>query len=152
MNIKNTIVLLVVLISAIPLSAHDNKKKKDVERGILEKMEAVPCGAKQRGLAGLGTLWASAGITHVNSNEKLCPQYLLRADNMDYEIRPIDLKHATLLPVGQEGEFRITKNEMILTMAESGDRKQRTYEVVAMNPANPDSGGPKSSSLSRDDH
>jgi hypothetical protein len=152
MNIKSKVVLLLVLISAIPLSAHDNKKKKDVERGILEKMEAVPCGAKQRGLAGLGTLWASAGITHVNSNEKLCPQYLLRADNMDYEIRPIDLKHATILPVGQEGEFRITKNEMILTMPEGGDRKQRSYEVVAMNPANPDGGGPKSSSLSRDEH
>ena len=152
MNIKNTIVLLVVLISAIPLSAHDNKKKKDVERGILEKMEAVPCGAKQRGLAGLGTLWGSAGITHVNSDEKLCPQYLLRTDNMDYEIRPIDLKHATILPVGQEGEFRIDKNEMILTMPEGGDRKKRTYEVVAVRPANPDSGGPKSSSLSRDEH
>jgi hypothetical protein len=152
MNIKSTIVLLLVLISAVPLSAND-KKKKGVERGILEKMEAVPCGAKQRGLSGLGTLWGSAGITHVNSDEKLCPQYLLRTDNMDYEIRPIDLKHATILPVGTEGEFTIKKNEIILTMPEGGDRKPqtRTYEVVAMNPANPDS-GPKSSSLSRDQH
>ena len=84
MNTKNTLVLLLVLISAIPLRAND-KKKKDAERGILEKMEAVPCGAKQRGLAGLGTLWASAGITHFDSGEKLCPQYLLRTDEMDYE-------------------------------------------------------------------
>jgi hypothetical protein len=151
MNIKSTIVLLLVLISAIPLTAHDNKKTKDVERGILEKMEAVPCGAKQRGLSGLGTLWGSAGITHVNSNEKLCPQYLLRTDDMDYEIRPIDLKHATILPVGQEGEFTIKKNEMILSMPEGSDHKKRTYEVVAMNPAHPDN-GPKSSSLSRDQH
>ena len=153
MNIKGTFVLLLALISAIPLSAHDNKKKNGSERGILEKMDAVPCGAKQRGLAGLGTLWGSAGITHVNSDEKLCPQYLLRTDNMDYEIRPIDLKHATILPVGTEGEFTIKKDEMILTMPEGSDRKAqtRTYEVVAMNPANPDS-GPKSSSLSRDQH
>ncbi|HXN99471.1 MAG TPA: hypothetical protein VN881_10390 [Candidatus Acidoferrales bacterium] len=148
MNIKRTIIVLLVLISAIPLSA-DDKKKKDVGRGILEKMEAVPCGAKQRGLSGLGTLWGSAGITHVNSNEKLCPQYLLRTDDMDYEIRPIDLKHATILPVGTEGEFTIKKNEMILTMPEGGDRKTRSYEVVAMNPANPDT-GPKSSSPSPD--
>ena len=98
MNIKNQFVLLLVLATAIPLSAHD--KKKDGERGTLEKMEAVPCGAKQTGLAGLGTLWASAGITHINSNEKLCPQYLLRTDDMDYEIRPMDLKHATILPIG----------------------------------------------------
>jgi hypothetical protein len=151
MNIKGSLVLLLAVISVMPLSAHDNKNKKEVEKGILEKMEAVPCGAKQRGLAGLGTLWASAGITHVNSNEKLCPQYLLRTDAMDYEIRPIDLKHATILPIGQEGEFRINKNEMILTMPEGGDRKTRSYEVVAMNPANPDSDGEKSSSL-RDDH
>src|ERR1700735_206864 len=149
MNIKGTMVLLLVLISAIPLNAHDDKKKKDVGRGILEKMEAVPCGAKQRGLAGLGTMWASAGITHVDSDEKLCPQYLLRTDDMDYEIRPIDLKHATILPVGTEGEFTIKKNEMILTMPEGGDRKTHNYEVVAMNPANPDS-APKSSSPSGD--
>jgi hypothetical protein len=151
MNIKSTFVLLLVLISAFPLSAHGKKKDGD-QRGILEKMEAVPCGAKQTGLAGLGTLWASAGITHINSNEKLCPQYLLRTDEMDYQIRPIDLKHATILPIGKEGEFRIKKNEMILTMSEGSDLKARSYEVVAMDPANPDSSGPKPSSTSGDEH
>src|SRR6202789_652121 len=140
MKVKGSLILLLAVVSTMPLSAHDNKNKKEVEKGILEKMEAVPCGAKQRGLAGLGTLWASAGITHVNSNEKLCPQYLLRTDNMDYEIRPIDLKHATILPVGQEGQFKIQKNEMLLTM---NDRKARSYEVVSMNPANPDSADAK---------
>lgn len=143
MNIKSTtLVLLLVLISAVPLSA---KKKKDGERGILEKMEAVPCGAKQTGLAGLGTLWGSAGITHINSNEKLCPQYLLRTDQMDYEIRPLDLKHATILPIGKEGEFKIRKNEMVLTMTDGSDTKAHSYEVVSMDPANPDSGGSKPS-------
>jgi hypothetical protein len=153
MNIKGTFVLLLALISAIPLSAHDNKKKNGIERGVLEKMEAVPCGAKQTGLSGLGTLWGSAGITHINSNEKLCPQYLLRirTDEMDYEIRPIDLKHATILPLGSEGEFKIMKNEMILTMTAGSDQKARSYEVVSMNQANPDSGGAKSSSPSEDD-
>ena len=95
--------------------------------------------AKQTGLAGLGALWGSAGITHLNSNEKLCPQYLLRTDDMDYQIRPLDLKHATILPIGQEGEFKIKKNEMILTMTEGSDKKARSYEVVSMDPANPDS-------------
>jgi hypothetical protein len=152
MKIKGTFVLLLALIAAIPSSAHDNKKKNGVERGILEKMEAVPCGAKQTGLAGLGALWGSAGITHINSNEKLCPQYLLRTDEMDYEIRPIDLKHATILPIGHEGAFKIKKNEMILTMSQGSDQKARSYEVVSMNPANPDSGGAKSLSSSNDEH
>ena len=135
MTIKTALIVLLAVVSAIPLSANDNKKKKDLQRGMLEKMEAVPCGAKQRGLSGLGTLWASAGITHVNSDEKLCPQYLLRTDQMDYEIRPIDLKHATILPVGTEGEFRIKEKELILTMPEGSDRKTRSYEVVEMSPA-----------------
>jgi hypothetical protein len=147
---RGTVVLLLVLITAAPLCAHD--KKKGTERGILEKMEAVPCGAKETGLAGLGTLWASAGITHVNSNEKLCPQYLLRTDEMDYQIRPMNLKHATILPIGKEGEFKIKKNEMILTMTAGSDQKARSYEVVAMDPANPDSGGQKSSTASASDH
>jgi len=112
----------------------------------------VPCGAKQHGLAGLGTLWASAGITHVNSDEKLCPQYLLRTDQMDYEIRPMDLKHATILPVGQEAQFRMKNKDMILDVPEAGLRKMRAYEVVGMNPNNTDSDDQKSSSLTPDDH
>jgi hypothetical protein len=150
MNIKGVFVFLLVLISAIPLSAGE-KKKGDAQRGVLEKMEAVPCGAKQTGLAGLGALWGSAGITHINSNEKLCPEYLLRADDMDYEIRPIDLKHATILPLGKEGEFKIKKNEMVMAMTAGSDQKPRSYEVVSMNQANPD-GESKSSTPSGDDH
>jgi hypothetical protein len=144
-NIKSIFAVLLALVTAIPLSAHD-KKRNGIERGILEKMDAVPCGAKQTGLAGLGALWGSAGITHINTNEKLCPQYLLRTDAMDYEIRPIDLRHATILPIGKEGEFKINKNEMILTMTEGTDQKPRNYEVVSMNPANPDNGGGEKSS------
>ena len=113
-------------------------------------MEAVPCGAKQTGLAGLGALWGSVGITHINSKEQMCPQYLLRTDDMDYEIRPIDLKHATILPIGQEGEFKIKKNEMILTMTQGPNHKARSYEVVSMNPANPESSGAGASSPSND--
>jgi hypothetical protein len=149
MKIRGTLVLLLALIATVPLSAHD-KKKNGVDRGILEKMDAVPCGAKQTGLAGLGALWGSVGVTHINSNEKLCPQYLLRTDQMDYEIRPIDLKHATILPIGEEGAFKIKKNEMILTVAKGSDHKARSYEVVSMSPANPDSSSAKSSSPSTD--
>ena len=151
MNFKALLIIL-LLIPALPLTA-SAKKKKGAERGMLEKMEAVPCGAKQRGLAGLGSLWASVGITHVNSTEKLCPQYLLRSDEMDYQIRPKDLKHAKILPVGTEGEFKVKKNEMLLTMPEGGDRKTHEYEVVAMTPNNSDEGSAekKSSSLRSDE-
>jgi hypothetical protein len=150
MKIKSSVIILLAVASALPLSANDNKKHKDFQRGMLEKMEAVPCGAKQRGLSGLGTLWASAGVTHVNTDEKLCPQYLLRTDKMDYEIRPLDLKHAVLLPVGTEGEFKLKDKGIVLTMPEGGDRKTRSYEVVSMNPA-PASSASESSERPADD-
>jgi hypothetical protein len=136
MKVKTLFVLSLVLVAAIPASAND-KKKKQPDRAMLEKMEAVPCGAKQKGLTGLGTVWASAGITHVNSDEKLCPQYLLRTDDMEYEVRPMDKKHPEVLPVGQEVVIKVKKDRMLVKCPD-GDNKTRTYQVVAMKPTNPD--------------
>lgn len=134
MNCKSAVALALVLVSAFPVVA-GGKKKKVAPRAMLEKMEAVPCGAKQHGLSGLGTIWASAGITHINSDEKLCPQYLLRTDDMDYEIRPTDLKHPVVLPVGQEVEIKL-KNDVM--MVKDPDGKTRPYKVVAMRPIGQD--------------
>jgi hypothetical protein len=139
MSIKTSVILTLVLVATIPLSV-TAKKKNGPERAMLEKMEAVPCGAKERGLTGLGSVWASAGITHVNSDEKLCPQYLLRTDEKEYEIRPTDGKHPTILPVGHEGEFKIKNDRMFLTV-EDGDRKTRTYQVVSIKQLNSDTNG-----------
>ena len=125
--------LVFLFLAAAPLYA-GGKKKNQPERAMLEKMEAVPCGAKQRGLNGLGSFWASVGLTSVNTNEKLCPQYLLRADAMDYRIRPMDLKHPEVLPIGQEVVFKLKKDRMLLKVP-YGDKKTRPYEVVAMEPA-----------------
>lgn len=148
-NAKKWSVLLAALIAVIPLSASGQKPKVDT-RGLVEKMEAVPCGASEKGLSGLGALWASAGITKLSTNEKLCPQYLFRTNQMDYEIRPLDLKHANILPVGQEGEFQIKKNRMLLKFPDSSDHKTRAYEIVQMDPAQTDTGAATSSSLNDD--
>ncbi len=135
MNIKFYVVLTILLALALP-GPVAAKKKKHAERGMLEKMEAVPCGARERGITGLGSVFASAGIEHVNSDEKLCPQYLLRTDEMEYHIRPMDGKHPVVLPVGQEGEFKIKKDRMFLKVPEGPDHKTRAYQVVAMKPVN----------------
>jgi hypothetical protein len=127
-----TIILLLVLFASSNAVA---KKKKQPERGMLEKMEAVPCGAKERGLTGLGALYGSIGVAHVNSDEKLCPQYLLRTDEMEYHIRPVDGKHPVILPIGHEGEFKIKKDHLYLKVPD-GDRKTRAYQVVSMKPLN----------------
>lgn len=133
MNIKFYVIPTILLALALPGVAAAKDKKKHAERGMLEKMEAVPCGARERGITGLGSVFASAGIEHVNSDEKLCPQYLLRTDEMEYHIRPTDGKHPVVLPVGKEGEFKIKNDKMFLKVPE-GDRKTRTYQVVAMKP------------------
>lgn len=138
MNVKTLLILALVLLAAVPLSADDKKKRNQPERAMLEKMEAVPCGAKQKGLTGLGSLWASVGITHVNSDEKLCPQYLVRTDDMEYHIRPADNKHPVLLPIGQEVVFKIKKDRMYLKVPDGSDHKTRVYQVVAMTQANSD--------------
>jgi hypothetical protein len=135
MIFRIAIVSALVLTVVVPSGAGEKHKKKGAQRAMLERMEAVPCGAKQRGFTGLGSIFASAGIEAVNSEEKLCPQYMLHTDEMEYHIRPVDKKHAVLLPVGEEGEFQIKKNRMYLKIPD-GDKKKRAYEVVSMKPLN----------------
>jgi len=136
MNIRISVILALFAVSAVPLTS-GAAKKKPPDRGMLEKMEAVTCGARERGLSGLGSVWASAGITHVNSDEKLCPQYLLRTDDMEYEIRPTE-NHAAVLPIGHEGEFKIKKDRMFLKVLDASDQRTRTYQVVSVKPTNSD--------------
>jgi hypothetical protein len=134
MKVKAAIISALLLMQILPALAGDKKdKKRQPNRAMIEKMEAVPCGARERGLSGIGSVFASAGVTHVNSDEKLCPQYLLRTDDMEYHIRPTDGKHPDVLPIGKEGEFKIKKDEMYLRVPD-GDRKMRTYHVVAAKP------------------
>jgi len=128
--IRNLVTTLFALLLAVPVFGRD---KKHDDRAMIEKMEAVPCGAKERGLNGIGSVFGSVGATHINSDEKLCPQYLLRTDDMEYHIRPLDHKHPVVLPVGKEGEFRIAKDVMVMRVPD-GDHKKRRYQVVVMKP------------------
>ncbi len=130
MKSKALLAIMFALLFALPIFAGD---KKHAQRAMIEKMEAVPCGAKEHGMTGLGSVWASVGITSVNSDEKLCPQYMLHTDDMEYHIRPLDHKHPQLLPIGQEAEFKVHKDVIEMKIPE-GDHKERRYQVVAMKP------------------
>lgn len=132
MNGRAALIAGLILMSAIPANAGGDKKKGD--RAMVEKMESVPCGAREKGVTGLGTVWASAGITHVDNDEKLCPQYMVITDQMEYHIRPTDTKHPAVLPVGKEIIFKIKKDHMILKAADGDNNKQTTYLVVAVKP------------------
>jgi hypothetical protein len=140
MNVRTSLIAVLSLMLAASSIAEGKDKKKQAPRGMVESMQAVPCGAKQRGLTGLGSIFGSIGVEHVNAHEQLCPQYLFRTDDMEYHIRPLDLKHAVLLPVGQEGEYKLKKDRLVLKVPD-GDKKgkAREYQVVAMQPMNAES-------------
>ncbi len=129
--------LIAVLLVATAFSPIAVGKEKKGQRGMLESMQSDPCGAKERGVTGLGSVFASVGVQHVDSHEQLCPQYLLRTDEMDYHIRPLDTKHAAVLPVGREAEFKIKKDHLFLRVVD-GDKKSEPYQVVSMQPTNAD--------------
>ena len=129
MKASLALLMMVAIVPATPASAGG---KKQPDRAMIEKMEAVPCGARERGLTGLGSIWASVGATHVNTDEKLCPQYMLHTDDMEYHVRPLD-KHPRLLPVGQEGEIKVSKDVLIMKIPD-GDHKKHRYQVVGMKP------------------
>jgi hypothetical protein len=132
MHGKKMLVTTMVLVLAFT-SIAEGKKKKQAPRGIVESMQSMPCGVKERGLTGLGSIFGSVGVQHVNSNEKLCQQYLFRTDELDYQIRPLDTKHSVILPVGHEGEFKIKKDRLFLKVPDE-DKKTRAYQVVAVEP------------------
>jgi hypothetical protein len=134
MKIGISLIAALALVLVVPSSAAAKNKKKQPQRGMLESMQSVPCGVNERGLSGLGSIFGSVGVQHVNSHEKLCPQYLLRTDEMEYHIRPLDTKHAVLLPIGHEGEFKIKKDKMILKVPDEDKKKTRDYQVVSMQP------------------
>jgi hypothetical protein len=135
MKLNMSLVAMLVVLLAWPPAARA-RNKKHTPRGTIESMQALPCGAKQRGLAGVGSIFGSVGATAVNTNEKLCPQYLLRTDELEYQIRPLKDKHAALLPIGQEAEFKIKRDRLFLKVPEGdkNSRKTRAYQVVAMEP------------------
>jgi hypothetical protein len=138
MKVKISLIYALSLLLAVSSIAEGKDKKKQSQRGMVESMQSVPCGAKERGLTGLGSVFGSVGVQHVDSHEQLCPQYLFRTDEMEYHIRPLDTKHAVLLPVGQEGEFRIKKDRLYLK-APDGEKNARAYQVVSMQPLNSES-------------
>ena len=138
MKVKAPLITALAMVLVFPSITEGNDKNKDrTQVGMLESMQSVPCGAKERGLTGLGAMVGSIGVTHVNSEERLCPQYLLRTDDMDYHIRPLDKKHAAVLSIGQEAEFKVKKDRMFLKVVDS-KKKAQAYQVVAMQPTNPE--------------
>lgn len=127
--IRSCLVMGVVLLA----SAAYAKEPKPHQSGKLMQMESVPCGVDENsGKSVVGEI-IGTDSAHKKTHELLCQEYVLQSDKVIYRIRPRDEKHPVLLPVGEQAQFRMQKDRMILRV-EDLDDKDREYIVVSMTP------------------
>jgi hypothetical protein len=115
MRYKSMVLATIVL--AATAYAKDLKAYQD---GKLLQMDSVQCGMEEKD--------AKKGKTH----ELLCQEYLVQSEQVIYRVRPKDDKHPALLPIGQNAQFRLEKNKMLLRV--EGENKEREYVVVSIKP------------------
>jgi len=103
-----------VLASILLAATAYGKEPKAYQSGKLLELDAVSCDAHA-------------------TQELLCQEYVLQTDKVDYRIRPRDAKHAVVLAVGEQAQFRLVKDKMLVRV-EYLDGKERAYVVVSTTP------------------
>ena len=109
------------------------KEPKPHQSGKLRQMESVACGVDENSGKSLAGEIIGTDGAHKKTHELLCQEYILQSDRVIYRIRPKDEKHPVLLPVGEQAQFRMEKDKMVLRV-EDLDNKDREYVVVSMTP------------------
>jgi hypothetical protein len=123
-----------ILITAMLFVSFAQAKEPKVHQtGTLLQMDSAECGVDENsGKSFVGEM-VGTDSAHKKTHALLCQEYLLQSDTVIYRIRPRDEKHPVLLPVGQNAQFRIQKDKMLLRV-EDIDNKEREYSVVSMTP------------------
>jgi hypothetical protein len=109
------------------------KEPKAYQSGKLLQMDSIKCGVDEKDAKSFTGEMIGTDSGHKKTEELLCQEYLLQTDKMMYRIRPKDAKHPVLLPVGEQAQFRLNKDKLML-IVESLDSKEREYIVVSMTP------------------
>ena len=109
------------------------KEPKPHQSGKLLQMESVACGIDENSGKSFAGEMLGTDSAHKKTHELLCQEYVLQSERVLYRIRPRDEKHPVLLPVGEQAQFRMEKDKMILRV-EDMDNKDREYVVVSMTP------------------
>ncbi len=107
------------------------REPKPYQNGKLLQMDSVKCGVDEKDAKSFTGEVIGTDSGHKKTQELLCQEYLLQTDKMIYRIRPRDAKHPVLLPVGEQAQFRVEKDKMMLRV-EDLDSKEREYLVVSM--------------------
>ena len=128
MRFKSSLVVLLGLASIACA-----KEPRHYQSGKLLQMSSVPCGMAEKDAKTLTGELLGTDSSHKKTEEVLCQEYMLESETVTYRIRPKDDKHPALLPVGQQAQFFLSKDKMILRV-EDLDNKDREYVVVSMMP------------------
>jgi hypothetical protein len=127
---RSKIMLCAVLAMA---SAAYAKDPKTYQTGKLLQMDSVSCGMAEKDGKSLAGEMLGTDSGSKKTKEVLCQEYVLQAERVIFRIRPRDEKHPVLLPVGDQAQFRLQKDKMLLRV-EDLDNKEREYVVVSMTP------------------
>ena len=114
-------------------SAAVAKDPKAYQTGKLLQMDSVQCGTAEKSSTSVAGEMLGTDSGSKKTQEVLCQEYVLQSERVIYRIRPRDEKHPVLLPVGEQAQFRLQKDKMLLRV-EDLDSKEREYIVVSMTP------------------
>jgi len=109
------------------------KEPKPHQTGKLLQMDSVSCGMAEKDAKSFAGEMLGTDSGHKKTQEVLCQEYVIETDRVIFRIRPKDDKHPELLPIGEQAQFRLQKDKMLL-MVEGFDNKEREYIVVSMTP------------------
>jgi hypothetical protein len=109
------------------------KDPKPYQTGKLLQMDSVPCGTAEKDGKSFAGEMLGTDSGSKKTQELLCQEYVLQSERVIFRIRPRDERHPVLLPVGEQAQFRLQKDKMLLRM-EDLDSKEREYTVVSMTP------------------
>jgi hypothetical protein len=122
--------LLAVLLLATTVQA---KQPKHYQSGKLLRMESVKCGTDEKNGKSFAGEMIGTDSAHTKTHELLCQQYTLETSSLVYTVRPKNEKHPALLPIGENAQFRLEKDKMLLRV-EDMDDKEREYIVISISP------------------
>jgi hypothetical protein len=124
--------LVVVVMCTAVLNAKNASRNR---LGVLLRMESVPCGAVEASAFSKALFGAPAPMPAPVQDDRLCQEYVLRSEGLYYRIRSRDRRHPVLLPIGEQAQFRLHRDRMLLQVE---DAQSKTYEfsVLAIVPEN----------------
>jgi len=109
------------------------KEPRTYQSGTLLQMDSVQCGVREQDASSFAGETLASDPGHKKTQELLCQEYVLQTDRVIFRIQPRDTKHPILLPVGEQAQFRIEKDNLLLRV-EGLDGKEREYIVISMTP------------------